>query len=152
VAITFYGVGITPKLNLAPSPQRWRRVPDHGKNGGVPMKPFSTALIVTIGAGLGIYAGLGAHQAHASACSEQITKLETALREAGGPPAGLTANQSIDAQLSHQPTPSTIARAREEAQAQADDVLMRAKELDASGQHAECLRAVKDARVRFGLD
>lgn len=116
------------------------------------MKPFSTALILMMGTGLGMHPALGMPRAHASACSEQINQVETALREAGGPPAGLTANQSIGAQLSHQPNPATIARAREEAQAQADAVLMRAKELDASGQHAECMQAIKDARIRFGLD
>ena len=110
------------------------------------MKLFSTALIVLMGT------GIVAHQAHAGPCSKQIAELETALRDGSASPSGFTANQSIGAQLSHQPTPSTVERAREEAAAQADEVLMKAKELDATGQHAECMRAVKDARVRFGVE
>jgi hypothetical protein len=132
-----------PSLNQAQCPPQKA---SSSPIGVCPMKPLSTALALLMGAGLGM------HHAHAGPCSEQINQLETALRDSGGPPAGLTANQSIGAQLSHQPTPSSVERAREEAAAQADEVLMRAKELDATGKHAECMRAVKDARVRFGLD
>lgn len=113
------------------------------------MKPFSTAIIAVIAL------GLGALQAHAETCAQQITALESALRDAGGPVAtdpGLTGQQSIGAQLHHQPTPSSIERAREQAAAEADDVISKARDLDAKGHHAECMRAVNDARVRFGID
>src|SRR5262245_10190192 len=60
---------------------------------------------------------LGIASAHAGPCTSAIAQFERALRQsANDPGSGPTARQSIGAQLSHQPTPSSVKRADERAQ------------------------------------
>jgi hypothetical protein len=55
--------------------------------------------------------------AHAGPCTSAIAQFERGLHQsANDPGAGPTARQSIGAQLSHQPTPSSVKRADERAQ------------------------------------
>ena len=62
--------------------------------------------------------GLGISSAHAGPCSTKIAQFELAVRQSAGKPnAGPFAPQSIGAQIDRQPTPASIKRAKERAQA-----------------------------------
>ena len=90
--------------------------------------------------------------AHAGPCSNAIAQFEQAVRQAANnPSAGPTARQSIDAQLDHQPTPDSVARAEARAQATFDPALARAKRLDARGNRVGCIRALAAARRMYSL-
>lgn len=105
------------------------------------MKHLSVALIVC--------AGLGLHpqNAHASPCADQIAQLETALQEAAARhEAPLTAPESLDAKLHHQPTPASVSQARAAARSRVDGLLAQAMDLDAKGDSAGCMRIVGDAK------
>jgi hypothetical protein len=55
--------------------------------------------------------------AQAGPCSEDIAQFEAAIRQsAGNPIAGLTAPQSVGAQLNRQPTPESLKQAQERLQ------------------------------------
>ena len=70
--------------------------------------------------------------AQAGPCSKKIAQFEQAVRQsAGDPNAGPMTPQSIGAQLGHQPTPGSVKRAQERAQATFAATLARAKRLDA---------------------
>ena len=89
--------------------------------------------------------------AHAGPCSTQIAQFEEAVRQsANNPGAGPTAPQSIGAQIDRQPTPGSVKRAEERAQAALDAALERAKRLDARGDH-RCLRALAHAKGMYNL-
>ena len=95
---------------------------------------------------------LGIASAHAGACTSAIAQFERGLRQsANDPGAGPTARQSIGAQLSHQPTPSSVKRAEERAQTNFAGALARAKRLDARGNRSGCKRALAEARRRYEL-
>ena len=62
--------------------------------------------------------GLSLTAAQAGPCSEKIAQFEQAVRQsAGDPNAGPMAPQSIGAQLDRQPTPASVRRAEQQAQA-----------------------------------
>ena len=95
---------------------------------------------------------LGIASAHAGPCTSAIAQFERALRQsANDPGSGPTARQSIGAQLSHQPTPSSVKRADERAQTNFAAALARAKRLDARGNRSGCKRALAEARRRYEL-
>jgi hypothetical protein len=97
--------------------------------------------------------GLGVASAHAGPCSNQIAQFEKAVRQsANNPSAGPTAPQSIGAQLGQQPTPGSVKRADERAQATFDTTLARAKRLDAQGNRAGCKRALAQAKRLYNLN
>jgi hypothetical protein len=97
--------------------------------------------------------GLGAASAHAGPCSSQIAQFEKAVRQsANNPGAGPTAPQSIGAQLGQQPTPGSVKRADERAQATFETTLARAKRLDSRGDRAGCKRALAQAKRLYDLD
>ena len=90
--------------------------------------------------------------AHAGPCSNAIAQFEQAVQQAANnPSAGPTARQSIDAQLDHQPTPDSVARAEARAQATFDPALARAKRLNAQGHRIDCMRALGAAKRMFDL-
>jgi hypothetical protein len=95
---------------------------------------------------------LSATYAKAGPCSEDIAQFEAAIRQsAGNPDAGLTAPQSVGAQLSHQPTPESLKRARQQLQSKFSAAMARAKRLDAKGDHAGCSRALSVAKRMYIL-
>ena len=95
--------------------------------------------------------GLSIAAAHAGPCTSKIAQFEQAVRQsAGNPNAGPMASQSIGAQLDRQPTPASIKRAEERAQA-AFATLARAKRLDAQGNRAGCTRALAAAKRMYNL-
>ena len=96
--------------------------------------------------------GLGLTAAYAGPCSKKIARFEQAVRQsAGNPNAGPMARQSIGAQLDRQPTPASMKRAQERAQATFAATLARAKRLDAKGNRAGCVRALAAAKRMYNL-
>jgi hypothetical protein len=95
---------------------------------------------------------LCATAAQAGPCSENIAQFEAAMRQsAGNPNAGLTAPQSVGAQLDRQPTPQSLKRAQERLQAKFSATMARAKRLDAKGDRAGCSRALSLAKRMYIL-
>jgi hypothetical protein len=96
--------------------------------------------------------GLSIEPAHAGPCSAKIVQFELAVRQsAGKPDAGPFAPQSIGAQIDRQPTPSSVKRAEERAQAKFAATLARAKRFDARGDRAGCTRALAVAKEMYNL-
>ena len=96
--------------------------------------------------------GLGVAPAHAGPCSSRIAQFEQAVRQsAGSPNAGPMAPQTIGAQLDRQPTPASVRRAEQKAQATFAASLARAKRLDAQGNRAGCTRALAAAKRMYNL-
>jgi hypothetical protein len=94
---------------------------------------------------------LCARPALASACREEIARLEQRLRDAKTNPADQpTGNQSIGAQLGHQPTPESVAEAELRADEAVQAILNRAKAFDAESKANECEKAVTEAKLHFG--
>src|SRR5215471_356646 len=90
--------------------------------------------------------------AHAGPCSTEIAQFEQAVRQsANNPGAGPMAPQSIGAQIDRQPTPGSVKRAEQRAQATFNAALARAKRLDARGDRAGCMRALATAKGMYNL-
>jgi hypothetical protein len=99
----------------------------------------------------GIVVSVGAPSADAGPCTIAIAQFEQAVRgSANNPNAGPLAPQSIGAQLGHQPTPGSVKRAQQRAQAAFKAALARAKRLDARG-NAACAKALADAEQMYNL-
>jgi hypothetical protein len=108
------------------------------------MNPSAMTLVVYIALGLGVTS------AHAGPCADEIAQLEKAVRQSeSNPVAGPTAQQSIGAQLGHQPTPQSVRRAEVDSKAGLDAILIRAKALDAEGKTAECMELVGTAKLKL---
>ena len=91
--------------------------------------------------------GLNGSYALAGPCTADISQLETTIqRSAGDPFAGLSARQSVNAQLSHQPTPESVHRADERLKSQFSAAVARAKRYDAQGNRSGCTRALNAAK------
>jgi hypothetical protein len=95
---------------------------------------------------------LGVSAAHAGPCSADIAKFEQAMRDsAGNPFAGLSAPQSIAAQIDRQPTPESIKREQDKLKAQFAATMARAKRLDAAGDSDGCNAALTQAKRMYIL-
>jgi len=95
---------------------------------------------------------LGTTPALAGPCGNAIAQFEQTVREsAKNPSAGPTATQSVGAQTGRQPTPDSVKRADESAQATFEATLARAKSLDAQGDEAGCSRALADAQRMYSF-
>ena len=87
----------------------------------------------------------------ASACMDEIVRLEKKLQDAKSNPADQpTGVQSVGAQLSHQPTPELVAEAETRADETVQGILSRAKVFDSKNKYSECEELVADARLYFG--
>jgi hypothetical protein len=87
--------------------------------------------------------------ARAGPCTADIAQFESVIRQSGrNPDAGLTAPQSIGAQLGHQPTPSSVSRADSRLQSKFSARLARARLLDAQGNPG-CVVALRAAKKLF---
>ena len=104
------------------------------------------ALVVVATVGLGVASG------QAGPCTSEIAQFEQVVRQsAGNPNAGPMAPQTVAAQLDRQPTPASIRRAQQQAQATFRATMARAKRLDARGDRAGCTRALAAARRMYNL-
>ena len=98
----------------------------------------------------------GSAACNAGPCTTQIAQLERQIRstEAASPPGGAgepSAPQSVGAQLHHQPTPGSVARAEHEAIADGDAAIERARRADAAGDAAACAKALTEAKDIYGV-
>jgi hypothetical protein len=90
--------------------------------------------------------------AYAGPCTAQIAEFEAAIRQSSGNPlAGLTAPQSVAAQLDRQPTPESVKQAKERLKSQFDATMAGAKRLDAQGNRSGCTRALNAAKRMYKL-
>lgn len=100
----------------------------------------------------------GGVAAQAGPCANQISQVERAIRSAqagsgGGVGAGEpSAQQSVDAQLHHQPTPGSVQSAERMAIADGDAALERARKADAEGNAAACTKALAEAKAIYGVE
>jgi D-alanyl-D-alanine carboxypeptidase len=95
---------------------------------------------------------LSTASAHAGPCTADIVQFENTIRNSATMPlAGPSAPQTTAAQLGHQPTPATVRQAEEQAQAEFEGTLARAKTFDAQGRGAECAQALRDAKLMLDL-
>jgi hypothetical protein len=101
---------------------------------------------------VGAVLGFLSTTAYAGPCTAQIAQFEAAiLQSSGNPMAGLTARQSVAAQLEHQPTPESLRQANERLKSQFDATMARAKRLDAQGNRSGCTRALNAAKRMYIL-
>src|ERR1700730_4479189 len=90
--------------------------------------------------------------AQAGPCSEDIAQFEASMRQsAGNPNAGLTAPQSVGAQLGHEPTPESLKRSKERLHAKFSAAMARVKRLDARGDRTGCSRELSVAKRMYIL-
>ena len=108
------------------------------------MSPSATALVVPIALALALTS------AHASPCSDEIASLERALNASEGSPVLVpTEPQSLGAQLHHQPTPQSVQRAEAAPSTELNDIVKRAKVLDAGGKTKECTDLVATGKLKL---
>jgi hypothetical protein len=106
-----------------------------------------------VAAGPGGFGGGTAVAAHAGPCTTQIAEVERYIgRLALGQASGLTAPQSIGAQLHHQPTPQSVERAESMARADAQAALDRARKADVEDNIAACTKPLDEAKLIYGLE
>jgi hypothetical protein len=87
--------------------------------------------------------------AQAGPCTADIAQFESTIRQTDGDPgAGLTAPQSIDAQLSHQPTPNSVGQAEQRLHSKFSARMARARLLDQQGDPA-CVNALRAAKKLY---
>jgi hypothetical protein len=95
---------------------------------------------------------LAATNALAGPCTSDIAQFEAAIRSSQGNPfAGLTAPQSVGADLSHQPTPASVKQAQARLKSTFSATMARAKRYDAQGNRLGCTRALTAAKRMYVL-
>jgi hypothetical protein len=108
---------------------------------------FSKRLQPTAVFFVGVAFWLNTGIAQAGPCTADLSQFEaTVHRSAGDPLAGLTARQSVDAQLGHQPTPQSIHQADQHLKSRFSAAMARAKRYDAEGNRSGCTRALNAAK------
>jgi hypothetical protein len=94
---------------------------------------------------------LAATDALAGPCTSDIAQFEAAIgRSQGNPFAGLTAPQSVGAQLD-QPTPASVKQAEARLKSTFSATMARAKRYDAQGNRLGCTRALTAAKRMYVL-
>jgi hypothetical protein len=81
----------------------------------------------------------------AGPCAVEVDAFQQSLREQHGLVG--TAPQSVGAQLSHQPTAASIAKAEQKAKSGLEMLLDQAKALDAQGKQEQCADALARAKL-----
>jgi hypothetical protein len=95
---------------------------------------------------------LAATNASAGPCTSDIAQFEAAIRASqGNPLAGLTAPQSVGAQLEHQPTPASVKAAQARLKKTFAATMAQARRYDAQGNAAGCTRALTAAKRMYIL-
>jgi hypothetical protein len=96
-----------------------------------------------------LFVAISVATAHAGPCSAEIEKIEKLV---ANPNSGIapTARQTVGAQLSRQPTPESIARAEQKADSHYDEVLSKAKSLDAAN-NPDCTKVVAELKLLVGM-
>jgi hypothetical protein len=100
----------------------------------------------------GAVLALAATNAWAGPCTSDIAEFEAAIaRSQGNPLAGLTAPQSVGAQLEHQPTPASVKAAQARLKKTFAATMARARRYDAQGNQAGCTRELTAAKRMYIL-
>jgi hypothetical protein len=108
--------------------------------------PRMTAALV------GAVLALAAPNAWAGPCTSDIADFEAAIaRSKGDPLAGLTAPQSVGAQLSHEPTPASVKKAEARLKSRFAAAMARARRYDAQGNRLGCTRELTAAKRMYVL-
>jgi hypothetical protein len=108
---------------------------------------FSTKYQPTAVFVVGVALWLNAAIAQAGPCTADISQFEATVHQSAGDPlAGLTARQSVNAQLGHQPTPQSVHQADQRLKSRFSAAMTRAKRYDAQGNHSGCARALDAAK------
>jgi hypothetical protein len=108
--------------------------------------PGMTAALV------GAVLALAATDAWAGPCTGDIAEFEAAIaRSQGNPFAGLTAPQSVGADLSHQPTPASVKAAQARLKKTFAATMARARRYDAQGNRPGCTRELTVAKRMYIL-
>ena len=108
------------------------------------MSPSATALVVPITLALALTS------ARANPCSDEIASLEMTINASESSPTLVpTEPQSLGAQLHHQPTPQSVQRAEAAPSTELNDIVKRAKVLDAEGKTKECMDLVATGKLRL---
>jgi hypothetical protein len=95
---------------------------------------------------------LNATFAHAGPCTADIAQFEMAIRQSAGKPmAGLTARQSVAAQLDRQPTVASMKQENQRLKSEFAATMARAKRLDARGDRTGCISALNAAKRMYIL-
>jgi hypothetical protein len=90
---------------------------------------------------------LDSQVAQAGPCTAPISQFEATVRQSPGDPfAGLTARQSVNAQLGHQPTPESVQDSDQRLKSRFSAAIARAKRYDAMGDRSGCARALNAAK------
>src|SRR5260370_23467468 len=109
--------------------------------------PGMTAALV------GAVLALAATNAWAGPCTSDIAEFEAAIaRSQGNPLAGLTAPQSVGAQLEHQPTPASVKAAQARLKKTFAATMARSKRHDAQCNRAACPRELAAAKPIYILE
>jgi hypothetical protein len=87
--------------------------------------------------------------AYAGPCTTLIAEVERYVERLTSVPS---AKQTIGAQLHHQPTPQSVEQGLNEARANAEAALDRARKADADGDVAACTKAVDEVKLIYGLE
>jgi hypothetical protein len=101
---------------------------------------------------VGALLGLTAAHAWAGPCTSDIAAFEAAIAKSqGNPLAGLTARQTVGAQLEHQPTPASVEQAEARLKQRFAATMARAKRYDAQGNRLGCTRQLAKAKRMYVL-
>jgi hypothetical protein len=101
---------------------------------------------------VGAVLALAATNASAGPCTSDIADFEAAIaRSQGNPLAGLSAPQSIGADLGHQPTPASVKAATARLKKTFAATMARAKRYDAQGNGPGCTRELTAAKRMYIL-
>ena len=101
---------------------------------------------------VGAVLALAAGDAWAGPCTSDIAAFEAAVAGSrGNPLAGLTAPQSVGADLSHQPTPASVEKAQARLKSKFAATMARAKRYDAQGNRLGCTRELTAAKRMYLL-
>ena len=100
----------------------------------------------------GAVLALAASHAWAGPCTSDIAEFEAAIaRSQGNPLAGLSAPQSVGADLGHQPTQASVKAAQARLKKTFAATMARAKRYDAQGNGPGCTRELTAAKRMYIL-
>lgn len=101
-----------------------------------------------VAAGFVITFVLATATAQAGPCGDDIAKIDTATKQPGSQPSG---RQTAATGAHQQPTPGAVPAADRNAEPQFDEIMARARRLDAANDQPGCSRAVAELKLMFGM-
>lgn len=106
--------------------------------------------LLAVAAAAILFGNAGAAQS--GPCTAQIAQIEHQIgSDEAGPTFGLKAPQSLDAQLHHQPTASSVEQAQHAANTDGDVAIDRAVTADVAGDGTRCNQELSAARRFYNI-